>query len=53
MNAGLHALRLRGHAHLNLVDLSAESRMQEAAASGCRHLLLARWIRLPRRHMGP
>jgi hypothetical protein len=33
VNAGLDALRLRGHAHLNLVDLSAESRMQEAAAS--------------------
>ena len=36
MNAGRHALRFRGHAHLNLVGA---------------HLFLARWIRLPRRHM--
>ena len=55
MNAGLHALRLRGHAHLNLVGSGgriANAGSCVSAAVYCRRLFLARWIRLPRRHMG-
>jgi hypothetical protein len=92
MNAGLHALRLRRHADLNLVGsiggiANAEScvsvagdhapahvpavmrgavlrfgnvggagpsrELKTKAACGFGLLFLARWIRLPRRHVGP
>ena len=55
MNAGLHALRLRGHAHLNLVGSGGRIANAGSCASAAvywRRLFLARWIRLPRRHMG-